>query len=99
MSPCLRPRVVASPGRPLGTPFADRAGSLMLSVFAASSLGMLCLSFFVEIFFYWNIVAILPLVPLLAVWIRRRRVMVSPSKAPGRRASSVVFRSGIYYSL
>src|SRR3569833_2073571 len=50
--------------------------SLMLSVFAASSLGMLFLSFFVEIFFYWNIVAILPLVPLLAGWKRRRWVLV-----------------------
>lgn len=76
ISPFLLPAIVGVSRRPLGTPFADRARSLVLSVFAASSLCMLFLSFFVEIFFYWNIVAILPLMPLLAGWMRRRWVLV-----------------------
>ena len=58
--------------RPLGTPFADRARSLALSVFAVSSLAMLALSLFVEVFFYWNIVAFLLLMPLVGGWIGSR---------------------------
>lgn len=46
--------------------FAGRARTLALSVFAASSLTMLALSAFVEVYFYWNILAILPMMPLLA---------------------------------
>ena len=76
ISPFVLAAIVGLVRRPLGTPYADRARTLALSIFASSSLGMLFLSFFVEIFFYWNIVAILPLVPLLAGWIRRRWVMV-----------------------
>ena len=76
MSPFLVPALVGMARRPLGVPFADRARVLSLSIFAASSLGMLFLSMFVEIFFYWNIVAILPLMPLLAGWIRRRWVLL-----------------------
>src|SRR3569623_410911 len=76
VSPFMVPAIVSIVRRPLGTPYADRMRSLMLSGFAASSVGMLFLSFFVEIFFYWNIVAILPLIPLLAGWIRRRWVMI-----------------------
>ena len=37
---------------------------------------MLFMSMFVEIFFYWNIVAILPLMPLIAGWVRRRWVAI-----------------------
>jgi hypothetical protein len=40
-----------------------------------SSLAMLFLSMFVEVFFYWNIVAFLLLMPLLGGWMRRRWVL------------------------
>jgi len=75
ISPFMLPAIIGMIRRPLGTPYADRARTLALSIFAASSLGMLFLSFFIEIFFYWNIVAFLPLVPLIAGWVRRRWVL------------------------
>jgi len=45
--------------------FAARARSLALAVFTVSTAAMLVLSLFVEVFFYWNIVAFLLLPPLL----------------------------------
>ena len=77
ISPFLIPGIIGMVRRPLGTPFADRARVLVLSVFAVSSLGMLFLSMFVEVFFYWNIVAILPLMPLIAGWVRPRWVAIA----------------------
>ena len=76
VSPFLIPAIVGVARRPLGTPFADRARTMALSIFAISSLAMLFLSMFVEVFFYWNIVAVVSLMPLLAGWMRRRWVMV-----------------------
>jgi len=76
ISPFILPAIIGMIRRPLGTPYADRARTLALSIFASSSLGMLFLSFFIEIFFYWNIVAMLPLIPLLAGWVRRRWALV-----------------------
>jgi 4-amino-4-deoxy-L-arabinose transferase-like glycosyltransferase len=76
ISPFLIPAVVGVARRKLGTPFADRARTMALSIFAISSLAMLFLSMFVEVFFYWNIVAVVSLMPLLAGWMRRRWVMV-----------------------
>ena len=76
VSPFVLPAIVGMIRRPLGTPYADRARTLALSIFASSSLGMLFLSFFVEIFFYWNIIAFLPLIPLLAGWMRRHWLML-----------------------
>ncbi|RYE07661.1 MAG: phospholipid carrier-dependent glycosyltransferase [Hyphomicrobiales bacterium] len=75
VSPFLFPAIVGMFRRPFGTPFGDRAHALALSVFVVSSLTMLFLSLFVEVFFYWNIVAFLLLMPLLAGWIRRRWVL------------------------
>jgi hypothetical protein len=43
-------------------------------VFTISSLAMLGLSLFVEVFFYWNIVAALLLMPLIVGWMQRRWV-------------------------
>lgn len=74
VSPFLFPAIVGLLRRPLGTPFGDRARTLAICVFAVSSLVMLFLSMFIEIFFYWNIVAFLLLMPLLAGWMRRRWV-------------------------
>jgi 4-amino-4-deoxy-L-arabinose transferase-like glycosyltransferase len=74
VSPFLFPAIAGVIRRPLGDAFADRARVLALSVFAVSSLAMLALSLFVEVFFYWNIVAFLLLMPLLAGWIGRRWV-------------------------
>jgi len=74
--PFLFPAVVGGLIRkPAGTPFADRARALAISAFAASSLVMLFLSMFIEIFFYWNITGFLLLMPLLAGWVKRRLVM------------------------
>jgi len=66
VSPFLLPALVNLARRPGPDPFAQRARLLALSVFAASSLLMLGLSLFVEVYFYWNILAVLPLMPLLA---------------------------------
>ena len=75
VSPFLIAAIVGLIRRPLGTPFGDRARALALCVFVASSLVMLFLSMFIEIYFYWNIVADALLMPLLAGWIRRRWVL------------------------
>jgi hypothetical protein len=72
VSPLLFPSIVAIIRRPLGAVFADRARVLALAVFAVSSLTMLGLSAFIDIFFYWNITAFLLLMPLLAGWMRNR---------------------------
>jgi hypothetical protein len=76
ISPFLIPAVVGVARRKVGTPFADRARTMALSIFAISSLAMLFLSMLVEVFFYWNIVAVVSLMPLLAGWMRRRWVFV-----------------------
>ncbi len=52
--------------------FAARAKLLAVSVFTVSSLAMAGLSLFVEVFFYWNIIAFLLLMPLLADAVGRR---------------------------
>ena len=72
VSPFLFPPLGRLLLRPPGTPFADRARALALSVFAVSSLAMVGLSLFVEVFFYWNILAFLLLMPLVAGWFRHR---------------------------
>ncbi len=72
ISPVLLPAIAGIVRRPLGQPFADRARMLALAVFAVSSAAMVVLSLFVEVFFYWNIVAFLLLMPLAAGWLGRR---------------------------
>lgn len=52
-------------GRPQGE-FAARAKHLSATVFTVSSLAMLVLASFAEVFFYWNIVAFLVVLPLTA---------------------------------
>jgi len=74
VSPFLVPAIIGMIRRPLGSPFADRARSLAICVFVASSLVMLFLSMFIEIYFYWNIVADVLLMPLVIGWMRRRWV-------------------------
>ncbi len=71
ISPLLFPAIYTIVGRPLGAPFADRARILALSVFAVSTATMIVLSMFVEVFFYWNIIGVLLLMPLLAGWFDR----------------------------
>jgi 4-amino-4-deoxy-L-arabinose transferase-like glycosyltransferase len=77
VSPFLFPAIGAMLRRPLGTVFADRVRTLALSVFVVSTLAMLAFSFFAEVYFYWNIVAFLLLMPLLAGWINRRWVLAA----------------------
>ena len=77
VGPFLFPAIIRLIRKPLGTPFADRARSLALSVFVVSTLTMGFLSFFIEIFFYWNIVAYILMMPMLAGWFVRRRVMLA----------------------
>ncbi|MEO6012009.1 MAG: glycosyltransferase family 39 protein [Devosia sp.] len=74
ISPFVFPAIFGMIRRPLGAPFADRARTMALAVFVISSLAMLGLSLFVEVFFYWNIVAALLLMPLIAGWMRLRWV-------------------------
>ena len=75
VSPFLFPSIIALIRRPLGGAFAARARVMALSIFTVSSLAMLFLSMFVEVFFYWNIVAFFMLMPLLAGWNRHRWAM------------------------
>jgi 4-amino-4-deoxy-L-arabinose transferase-like glycosyltransferase len=75
VGPLLLVPIVSIIRRPFGTAFADRARTLALSVGAISTLAMGFLSFFVPIFFYWNITAIILLMPLLAGRIRWRWVL------------------------
>jgi 4-amino-4-deoxy-L-arabinose transferase-like glycosyltransferase len=77
VSPFLFPAIGAMVRRPLRQPFADRARVLALSVLAVSSLALLALSLFAEVYFYWNIVAFLLLMPLVAGWISHRWVMTA----------------------
>lgn len=77
VSPFLFPAIAGMLRRPLGSPFADRARTLALSVFVVSTIAMLFLSIFVEVYFYWNIVAFLLLMPLIAGWIERRWVLAA----------------------
>ena len=60
--------------RPLGTPFADRARLLALCVFGVSTAVMGALSFFIGVYFYWNIVAYILLMPLLTGGVTGNRV-------------------------
>ncbi len=66
VSPFLLPALIRVIRRPSSEAFTDRARLLAISVFAASSLLMVGLSLFVEVYFYWNILAVLPLMLLLA---------------------------------
>ena len=57
------------------TPFEDRARTLVLSIFAVSTVTMTVVAVFLEAYFYWNIVAFAGLIPLLTrymgnVWVR-----------------------------
>lgn len=57
--------------RPEGM-FAVRARQLAASVFVVSSLAMLVLASFAEVFFYWNIVAFILVLPLMVEAIGKR---------------------------
>lgn len=72
VSPFVFPALFRMIRAPLGAPFADRARLLALSVLGVSTATMLFLSFFVVVFFYWNIVAFLLVMPLVAGWYHRR---------------------------
>jgi len=77
VSPFLFPAIWGMVRRPLGQPFADRARILALSVLGVSSFALLALSLFAEVYFYWNIVAFLLLMPLVAGWMQRRWLMLA----------------------
>jgi 4-amino-4-deoxy-L-arabinose transferase-like glycosyltransferase len=79
VSPFVYPAIVGMIRRPLGEPFADRARTMALSVFAVSTLAMAGISLFAQTYFYWNITGFLALMPLLAGWMRRRWVLVAHS--------------------
>lgn len=70
-SPFLVPPIVALVRRPLPVPFASPARVMTLAVFGVSTIAMLALSLFVQVAFYWNIVALVPLMALIAGWFRR----------------------------
>jgi 4-amino-4-deoxy-L-arabinose transferase-like glycosyltransferase len=77
VSPFLVPAIAAMVRRPLEQPFADRARVLALAVLAVSSLALLFLSLFAEVYFYWNIVAFLLVMPLAAGWMMRRWLLAA----------------------
>src|SRR5690606_30104362 len=77
VSPFLFPAIFRMVRTPLGNAFADRARVMALSTLAVSTLAVLALSLFAEVFFYWNIVAMLLVMPLIAGWIGRRWVMAA----------------------
>lgn len=66
VSPFLVPALVRTIREPSSDPFADRARLLAICAFIASCVLMVGLSLFVEVYFYWNILAVLPLMPLFA---------------------------------
>jgi hypothetical protein len=57
--------------------FAARARQLALCALVISTLTMVFLSFFISVLFYWNIVAFILVMPLLAGWIRWRWLLVA----------------------
>lgn len=71
VSPFVFPAIFGLIRKPLGAPFADRARVLALCIFGISTLTTTVLSLFVEVYFYWNIVAYPLLMPLLAGKMRR----------------------------
>lgn len=75
VSPFLFPAIFGMIRRPLGTPFADRARVLALATLAVSTLALAVFSLFAVVFFYWNIVAYLLVMPLVARWMQRRWVL------------------------
>jgi 4-amino-4-deoxy-L-arabinose transferase-like glycosyltransferase len=77
VSPFLFPAIFRLARSPLGNAFADRARVMALSTLVVSTLALLTLSLFAEVFFYWNIVAVLLVMPLVAGWIGRRWVMAA----------------------
>jgi hypothetical protein len=79
VSPFLFPAIFAMIRRGLDHPFADRARILAISTLVVSSLALLVLSLFAEVFFYWNIVAFLLVMPLVAGWMARRWLMIAHS--------------------
>jgi 4-amino-4-deoxy-L-arabinose transferase-like glycosyltransferase len=70
--PFLFPAIIGFIRRPFGEPFADRARQLGLAALVVSTLVMGALSFFITIFFYWNIVAYIMMMPLIAGWMKWR---------------------------
>ncbi len=72
VGPFLIAPIVRMFRRPVGQAFAHRARMMALAVFGVSTLVMFLMSFFVEVFFYWNIVAVLLTVPLFGGWFVRR---------------------------
>ncbi|MBK8082830.1 MAG: glycosyltransferase family 39 protein [Devosia sp.] len=75
VSPFVFPAIAGMFLRPSGAPFADRARVLALCVFGISTPTTGLLSLFVDVYFYWNIVAYPLLFPLLAGWMRRTWVV------------------------
>lgn len=57
--------------------FEARARALAVSTFLVSSLSMLVLSSFAQVFFYWNIVAFILMMPLLPLVIRQTWVFAA----------------------
>jgi 4-amino-4-deoxy-L-arabinose transferase-like glycosyltransferase len=77
LSPFMVGAIVRLIRKPAGQPFADAARVLALSVLAVSSIALLTLSLFAEVYFYWNIVAFMLVMPLIAGWIKRRSMMIA----------------------
>jgi 4-amino-4-deoxy-L-arabinose transferase-like glycosyltransferase len=64
LSPFLFAAMLRMPFKTVGNSFERNARALGLSTFTVSTLTMLVLSLFVYIFFYWNIIAYLALIPV-----------------------------------
>jgi 4-amino-4-deoxy-L-arabinose transferase-like glycosyltransferase len=75
LSPVLLYPIVRMIWGKAATPFEDRTRTLVLSIFAVSTVTMTIVAVFLEAYFYWNIVAFAGLIPLLThymgnVWVR-----------------------------
>jgi 4-amino-4-deoxy-L-arabinose transferase-like glycosyltransferase len=79
VGPFIYPAIGGMIRRSLGEPFADRARTMALCVFAVSTLAMAGISLVAQTYFYWNITGFLALMPLLAGWMRRRWVLLAHS--------------------
>lgn len=72
VSPFLVAPIMRFIRRPPQPGFAAVARTLALASMAVASLAMAAMSLFVEVFFYWNIVAFLVVMPLLVAAVGRR---------------------------
>ncbi|SFZ81590.1 Dolichyl-phosphate-mannose-protein mannosyltransferase [Devosia enhydra] len=93
VSPFLVGPIIAFLRRPVPEGFGTVARTLAICVFAAAGVAMSLMALFVEVYFYWNIVAFLLMLPLLVSVIGRRKAFW------GHTIYGLVFGAGLAFHL